>query len=98
METAELRRKLLFVIFALLIFRVGAAIPVPYINTEYLQDYIAQTPTIFYLPTPERLGFVPATLFALFIQPYINASIIIQLLTIPIPALVRLPQDGGEDG
>ena len=38
----ELRRKLLFVIFALLIFRVGAAIPVPYINTEYLQDYIGK--------------------------------------------------------
>lgn len=44
----ELRRKLLFVIFALLIFRVGAAIPVPYINTEYLQDYIAaNSGTIF---------------------------------------------------
>ncbi len=57
----ELRRKLLFVIVALLIFRVGAAIPVPYINTEYLQDYIAaNSGTIFgLLNTLSRFGPVP---------------------------------------
>ena len=76
----ELRRKLLFVIFALLIFRVGAAIPVPYINTEYLQDYIAaNSGTIFgLLNTLSGSALSQATLFALSIQPYINASIIIQ--------------------
>ena len=96
----ELRRKLLFVIFALLIFRVGAAIPVPYINTEYLQDYIAANPgTIFgLLNTLSGSALSQATLFALSIQPYINASIIIQLLTIAIPALERLAKDGGEEG
>ena len=94
----ELRRKLLFVIFALLIFRVGAAIPVPYINTEYLQDYIAaNSGTIFgLLNTLSGSALSQATLFALSIQPYINASIIIQLLTIAIPALERLAKDGGE--
>ena len=96
----ELRRKLLFVIFALLIFRVGAAIPVPYINTEYLQDYIAaNSGTIFgLLNTLSGSALSQATLFALSIQPYINASIIIQLLTIAIPALERLAKDGGEEG
>ena len=96
----ELRRKLLFVIFALLIFRVGAAIPVPYINTEYLQQYIAaNSGTIFgLLNTMSGSALSHATLFALSIQPYINASIIIQLLTIAIPALERLAQDGGEEG
>lgn len=97
---ARTRRKLLFVIFALLIFRVGAAIPVPYINTEYLQDYIAaNSGTIFgLLNTLSGSALSQATLFALSIQPYINASIIIQLLTIAIPALERLAKDGGEEG
>lgn len=96
----ELRNKLLFVIFALLIFRVGAAIPVPYINTDYLQSYIAANAgTIFgLLNTMSGSAFSRATLFALSIQPYINASIIIQLLTIAIPSLERLAKDGGEEG
>ena len=96
----ELRNKILFVIFALLIFRVGAAIPVPYINTEYLQQYMAaNSGTIFgLLNTLSGSALSRATLFALSIQPYINASIIIQLLTIAIPALERLAKDGGEEG
>jgi preprotein translocase subunit SecY len=96
----ELRRKLLFVVFALLIFRLGAAIPVPYINTEYLQQYIAaNSGTIFgLLNTMSGSALSRATLFALSVQPYINASIIIQLLTIAIPALERLAKDGGEEG
>ena len=96
----ELRNKILFVIFALLIFRLGAAIPVPYINTEYLQQYMqANSGTIFgLLNTLSGSALSRATLFALSIQPYINASIIIQLLTIAIPALERLAKDGGEEG
>ncbi|MCI8414798.1 MAG: preprotein translocase subunit SecY [Ruminiclostridium sp.] len=96
----ELRRKLLFVVFALLIFRLGAAVPVPYINTEMLQEYIsANSGTIFgLLNTLSGSAMSRATVFALSIQPYINASIIIQLLTIAIPALERLARDGGEEG
>ena len=77
----ELRRKLLFVVFALLIFRLGAAVPVPYINTEMLQEYIsANSGTIFgLLNTLSGSAMSRATVFALSIQPYINASIIIQL-------------------
>ena len=72
----------------------------PYINTEYLQDYIAANPgTIFgLLNTLSGSALSQATLFALSIQPYINASIIIQLLTIAIPALERLAKDGGKRG
>lgn len=96
----ELRHKILFVIFALLIFRVGAAVPVPYINTDYLQQFFAaNSGTLFgMLNTLSGSALSRATVFALSIQPYINASIIIQLLTIAIPALERLQKDGGEDG
>ena len=96
----DLRSKLLFVVFALLIFRLGAAIPVPYINTDILQQTIAaNSGTIFgLLNTLSGSALSNATLFALSIQPYINASIIIQLLTIAIPALERLAKDGGEEG
>ena len=98
----ELRKKLIFTLFILLIFRIGSVIPVPYINRAMLELYLA---------TPEMSGtilglynvmsggaFANATAFALGIQPYINASIIIQLLTIAIPALERLAKEGGEEG
>jgi len=96
----ELKKKLLFTIFALLIFRLGAAIPVPFIDTSLLQQMIsAKSGTIFgLLNTMSGSAFSQATVFALSIQPYINSSIIIQLLTIAIPALERLQKEGGEEG
>ena len=96
----ELRKKILFTIFALLIFRLGAAIPVPYINTAGLETYLsAQSGTILGLMNAmSGSAFSMATLFALSIQPYINSSIIIQLLTVAIPALERMSRDGGEEG
>lgn len=96
----ELRKKLLFTILALVIFRLGAAIPVPGINTEMLSEMIAaNSGTIFdLLNTMSGSAFSQATLFALSIQPYINASIIIQLLTVAIPSLERLQKEGGEEG
>ena len=99
-QIPELRRKILFTIFALLIFRLGAAIPVPYINTSGLETYLsAQSGTILGLMNAmSGSAFSMATLFALSIQPYINSSIIIQLLTVAIPALERLAKDGGEEG
>ena len=99
-QIPELRRKILFTIFALLIFRLGAAIPVPYINTSGLETYLsAQSGTILGLMNAmSGSAFSMATLFALSIQPYINSSIIIQLLTIAIPALERLAKEGGEEG
>ena len=99
-QIPELRRKILFTIFALLIFRLGAAIPVPYINTSGLETYLsAQSGTILGLMNAmSGSAFSMATLFALSIQPYINSSIIIQLLTVAIPALERMSRDGGEEG
>ena len=99
-KVMELRKKLLFTIFALLIFRLGSAIPVPFINTQALSEYMgAQSASIFgLLNVMSGDAFAQATLFALSIQPYINASIIIQLLTIAIPALERLAREGGEEG
>ena len=96
----ELRKKILFTIFALLIFRLGAAIPVPYINSEGLEMYLAgQSGTILGLMNAmSGSAFAMATVFALSIQPYINSSIIIQLLTVAIPALERLAKEGGEEG
>ncbi len=99
-KVPELRGKLLFTIFALLIFRVGATIPVPFIDTKTLADYIStQSASIFsLLNVMSGDAFAQATVFALSIQPYINSSIIIQLLTIAIPALERLQKEGGEEG
>ena len=96
----ELRKKMLFTVFALLIFRLGSAIPVPYIDSTTLEQHLqTQSGTILGLMNAmSGSAFSMATIFALSIQPYINSSIIIQLLTVAIPALERLAKDGGEEG
>ena len=96
----ELRNKMLFIVFALLIFRLGSAIPVPFINSAALQYQLAAASgTIFGLiNVMSGDAFAQATVFALSIQPYINSSIIIQLLTVAIPALERMAKEGGEEG
>ena len=97
----ELRKKLLFTLFVLLIFRMGAAIPVPFVNVTALSTYFTSqlSGTILGLYNAmSGSAFSQATVFALGIQPYINASIIIQLLCIAIPYLERLQKEGGEEG
>ena len=96
----ELRKKLLMTAFIILIFRLGNNIPVPYVDTARLSNYFASSSaTILGMMNVMSGGaFGRATLLALGIQPYINSSIIIQLLTIAIPALERLAKEGGEDG
>ena len=96
----ELRKKIVFTALILLIFRIGNAIPVPYVDAGLLTSYINQlSTTVLGLYNVMSGGaFADATIFALGVQPYINSSIIIQLLTIAIPALERLARDGGEDG
>ena len=96
----ELRKKIIFTALILLIFRIGNAIPVPYVDTALLADYINQlSTTVLGLYNVMSGGaFAEATVFALGVQPYINSSIIIQLLTIAIPALERMARDGGEEG
>ena len=96
----DLRRKILFTLLIILLYRVGNAIPVPYVNTDALQLYFDNVQgTMLGLYNMMSGGaFSQATIFALSIQPYINASIIIQLLCIAIPALERLSKEGGEEG
>ncbi|MGN8966943.1 preprotein translocase subunit SecY [Intestinimonas sp. HCP28S3_D6] len=96
----ELRKKIMFTIFALLIFRLGTAVPVPFVDKELLGNYLnSMSGTIFGMINAMSGGaFATATVFALGVQPYINSSIIIQLLTVAIPALERLQKEGGEEG
>ena len=97
----ELRKKIIFTLFILLIYRVGNVIPVPYIDVTTLASYfdsVLSTTILGLYNAMSGSAFSQATVFALGIQPYINSSIIIQLLTIAIPALERLAKDGGEEG
>ena len=96
----ELRKKIVFTLFIILLYRFGNAIPVPYVDINALSTYFTQLEnTVLGLYNLMSGGaFSTATIFALSIQPYINASIIMQLLTIAIPALERLQKEGGEEG
>lgn len=96
----ELRRKIVFTMLILLIFRIGNAITVPYIDTAILKQQLDAMGTTYFglLNAMSGGAFQMATVFALSIQPYINSSIIIQLLTVAIPALERLSKEGGEEG
>ncbi len=96
----EIRRKILFTLLIILLYRLGNAIPVPYVNIAALQSYFAmlQNTVLGLLDLMSGGAFSNATIFALSIQPYINASIIIQLLCIAIPALERMSKDEGEEG
>ena len=96
----ELRKKIIFTLLILLIFRIGNAITVPYINTVALKQQLDMMGSTYFglLNTMSGGAFAMATVFALSIQPYINSSIIIQLLTVAIPALERLAREGGEEG
>ena len=99
-KVPELRKKILFTIFALLIFRLGSAVPVPFVATDLLSQYLNNmSGTILGMMNAMSGGaFATATVFALGVQPYINSSIIIQLLTVAIPYLERLQKEGGEEG
>ena len=96
----ELRKKIIFTLLILLIYRIGNAISVPYVNVAELEATLNSMGTTYLglLNVMSGGAFAMATVFALGIQPYINSSIIIQLLTVAIPPLERLARDGGEEG
>ena len=96
----ELRKKLMFTMLILLLYRIGNVIPIPYIDSKTLGVYFEQLQnTILGLYNMmSGSAFSMGTIFALSIQPYINASIIVQLLTIAIPALERMAKEEGEEG
>ncbi len=99
-KVPELKNKILFTVFALLIFRLGSVVPTPFINGQLLSTSLKEmSGTIFdLLGTMNGTAFSMAAVFALGVQPYINSSIIIELLTVAIPALERLAKEGGEEG
>ena len=97
----ELRKKLTFVLFAIVIFRLGFAIYVPFVDTKSLAlqfSTLNNGNLLGYFNTLSGGGFATASIFAMSIYPYINSSIIIQLLQVAIPALERLAKEGGEEG
>lgn len=92
----DLRKKILFTAFILLIFRIGSAVTVPFVDVEAMKAAVAGNTNDFLnnMMLLSGGGFSNASVFALSITPYINASIIIQLLTVAIPALERLAKEG----
>lgn len=98
----DLRKKLLYTLLIVLIFRVGSAIPVPFLDMSQLKDFaetLSGNGSLFgYMNMLTGDSFSKATLFALSIQPYITASIIVQLLAVVFPALQRWSKEDGEEG
>lgn len=93
----DLRKKLIYTMLILLVVRVGSAIPVPFIDPTFLKEMVNSTGNLLgYLDMLTGGAFSNATLLALSISPYITASIIIQLLTVAIPALERMAKEGPE--
>jgi len=94
----ELRKKILITIMIVLLYRFGAVVPVPFIDSDILSSWFgsAQGSMFNYMNILSGQAFSQATLFALSVSPYITASIVIQLLAVAIPALERLSKDGEE--
>ncbi len=95
----ELRKRILFTIFMLVVFRFGSMIPVPGLDPAAMKAFMAEDGGMglfSLLDTFSGGAFSNATIFAMGITPYINSSIIIQLLTVAIPALERLSKQGEE--
>ena len=94
----ELRKKVLYTFFMLLIFRLVSVIPAPGVDVAAVQSAMGQYDMLGLVNMMTGNAFGQMTIMAMGISPYINASIIMQLLTIAIPALERLQKDGGEEG
>ncbi len=99
-KVPELRKKLLFTIFIIIVFRIGSIIPVPFLNVEALAGMMGSLgdsgAILAYLDTLSGGAFAQATLFAMSVSPYINASIIMQLMTVALPYLEGLQKEGEE--
>ena len=94
-KTQELKTKLLFTLLIVILYRLGASIPVPFVSSAiHSANFLQSAGYAFQLIAGDAFG--QATLFALSVSPYITSSIIMQLLTIAIPALERMAKDGEE--
>ncbi|HAL74210.1 MAG TPA: preprotein translocase subunit SecY, partial [Clostridiales bacterium] len=93
----DLRKKLLFTLFMLVIYRIGVAIPVPGIDSGAFADLISRFGQLgSFLDIISGGAFAQVSIFSMGITPYVNSSIIMQLLTVAIPALERLQKEGDE--
>lgn len=95
-KVTELRKKILYTLFIIVIFRFGSAVFVPFLDSNAIAGMLGEGTLLSYLDTMTGGSLSQGTLFAMSITPYINASIIIQLLTVAIPALERLSKEGEE--
>ena len=95
-KDVDLRKKIFFTIFILLVFRIGSVIPVPFINLTALQASDVTNEFFKYLSILTGGGLEYGAIFAMSVTPYINASIILQLLCVAIPPLERLSKEGEE--
>ena len=94
LKVKDIRSRLLYTFVAMIIVRLGCALPVPGVNHEYFQAWMATQSGLGFLDTLTGGSFSQMSIFALNISPYINASIIMQLLTIAIPKLEEMHKDG----
>jgi preprotein translocase subunit SecY len=92
----DIRKKILITLVLIVVYRLGCFIPIPGVNTELLKSAVSQYDILGFLDLLTGSSFSQFTIFAMGISPYINASIIMQLLTIAIPALERMNKE--EDG
>lgn len=96
----DLRKKLLFTLLIIIVFRIGSVIPVPFLNMDALANVMngvdSSGSVLAYLNTLSGGAFSNATIFAMGVTPYINSSIIMQLLTVAIPPLERMAKEGEE--
>ena len=97
-KVPELKKKILYTFFMLLVFRLVGVIPVPGINANVVRDVAKNFDMLGLVNMMTGNAFSQMTVMAMGITPYINASIIIQLLTVAIPALERLQKEGGQEG
>ncbi|MDY6315554.1 MAG: preprotein translocase subunit SecY [Clostridia bacterium] len=95
-KTKELRKKILYTIFLLIIFRLGEFITVPGVNASALKDALGNYDALGFMDMISGGGLSQMSVLAMSITPYINSSIIMQLLTVAIPALERIARDGDE--
>ena len=94
----DIRNRILFTLFAFLVYRLGSAITVPDVNTTDLVNGIGENSLFAMLNLLGGGGLEQFSVFALGVTPYITASIVIQLLGMVIPSLERLTKEGGEEG
>lgn len=96
----DLRKKILFTLFIIIVFRFGSVIPVPFLDVTALKALMTQVSNsgtaLGYIDMLTGGAFANATLFAMSVTPYINSSIIMQLLTVAIPPLERMAKEGEE--